>query len=159
MKIKRLNARAIKDTRGEETIKVSLKTDFGEFEASSPNGKSRGVYEVKSWKKSLSSDIKTINNYFIEDINVSTFNDLKIIENVFKDLVGGNSLIAIEYAFLKAIATRDKKEVWEVVNAVNNFKSKKMPFLIGNVIGGGAHSNASNFKKPDFQELIAQEIR
>jgi len=147
MKIKELRAKSIKDTRSESTIEISLKTNKGEFISSSPNGKSTGKFEVKSWKKSLKDDIKTVNNYFIEDIVFERFSDLKLIEEIFKDRVGGNTLIAIEYVFLKALAKSEDKEVWELINP----RANVFPALIGNAIGGGLHS--SNKGKPDFQEF------
>ena len=85
MKIKRLFARAINDTRGDKTIEVYLKTDFGEFIASAANGKSRGIYEAKPWKKNILSDINFINKYFIEEINFKDFNDLILLENIFTE--------------------------------------------------------------------------
>tara|TARA_Y100000310_G_scaffold221748_1_gene223366 strand:+ start:13503 stop:14660 length:1158 start_codon:yes stop_codon:yes gene_type:complete len=147
MKVKRLKARVIKDTRGEDTIEISLRTDFGEFVASSPNGKSTGAHAVKSWKGSPYKDVETVNKYFIEDINIRKFSDLKLIEDAFSDRVGGNTVIALEYVFLRALAKELGKEVWEVVNS----KARKMPFPVGNIIGGGKHSH--NKKKPDFQEF------
>ena len=147
MKIKRLSARKIKDTRGEDTIEISLKTEHGEFIASSPNGKSRGKFEINPWKKSLKDDIKAVNEFFIEDINIKKFEDLKLIEDSFSDRAGGNTIIALEYVFLKALAYSEDKQVWELINP----RASKMPFLVGNAIEGGMHSH--NKKKPDFQEF------
>ncbi|MEJ2268023.1 MAG: hypothetical protein P8X70_03030, partial [Nanoarchaeota archaeon] len=47
MKIKEVSAKAILDSRGEKTILVLIKTDLGNFSASSPTGKSTGKYEAK----------------------------------------------------------------------------------------------------------------
>ena len=146
MKIKKLVAKQIKDTRGEETIEIKLVTDDGEFIASAPNGKSRGEFEAPVWKKSLSEDIKEVNKYFIEDINFREFNDLKLIEEAFSDRVGGNTMVALEYVFLKALAVKEDKKVWQLINP----RAKKIPFPIGNIIGGGAHSN---WKSTVFQEF------
>ncbi|MEM3112991.1 MAG: enolase C-terminal domain-like protein [Candidatus Pacearchaeota archaeon] len=150
MKIKKLFAKTINDTRREKTIEVSLETDFGKFVSSSPNGKSKGEFERPIWKKSINNDILTVNKYFIEDINFKDFNDLHLIEEAFSEIVGGNTIIALEYCFLKALAFKENKEVWEVVSDSIKIKPKKMPYLIGNIIGGGAHSN---WKGPTFQEF------
>ena len=146
MKIKKLVAKEIKDTRGEETIEVKLITSDGEFIASAPNGKSRGEFEASVWKKSLAGDIKAVNNYFIEDILINNFDDLVLIENAFSDRVGGNTMIALEYCFLKALAKQEDKQVWELINP----RASKMPVPIGNIIGGGKHSENS---KSVFQEF------
>jgi len=146
MKILKLKAREIKDTRNNPTIEVQLKTDFGKFISSAPNGKSKGKYEKPIWKKSLNQDIKEINNFNIYYLDFKKFEDVGKIEKIFNKKIGGNSIIALEYVFLKALAKEQKKQVWELINP----KAKKIPSLIGNVIGGGLHSNG---KKPDFQEF------
>lgn len=152
MKVKELKARKIKDTRNENAIEIYLKTNFGEFKASAPNGKSKGKFEVNSWKKDLKGDINAVNNFFIKDINIKKFSDLKLLENSFKNAVGGNTMIALEYAFLKALAFQKNKQVWEIINP----KANKLPIPIGNVIGGGAHSKG---KSPDFQEFHVIPMR
>jgi enolase len=61
MFIKEVSAKAVKDSRGEETIFVKIKTNVGEFSATAPNGKSKGKHEAKSYKKNLADDIKELN--------------------------------------------------------------------------------------------------
>ena len=150
MKVISLKAKVIKDTRGDKTIEVTLKTSKGTFIASAPNGKSTGINEVPMWKKSLNGDIKTINDYFIEEINFNKFDDLKIIEDIFSSIIGGNSLIAIEFVFLKALAKQEEKEVWELINS-HREKLNKFPMPVGNIMEGGLHSSSKI--KPNFQEF------
>jgi enolase len=145
MKIKELKAREIKDTRGDKTIEIELITDLGRFIGSAPNGKSRGEYEAEPWKKSLKSDIANVNSCFIKDINIKRFDDLILIENTFKKIVGANTMIALEYTFLKALAKEEDKEIWQLINN----RRGKFPMPIGNAIGGGKHSD----KGPVFQEF------
>ena len=154
MKIKRLKASIIKDTRGDKTIQISLTTDFGDFISSSPNGKSKGEYEMKSWRGRIESDVQAVNNYPIYDIEINKFDDLSLVEDIFIKRVGGNTMIALEYAFLKALATKDDKEIWQLIN--NNLRNPRFPMPVGNAIGGGAHSNG---KKPDFEneKILVQE--
>ena len=58
--IKSVDAKSIFDSRKEKTIYVTIKTNVGIFSASSPNGKSTGKYEAKSYSKSLDEDIKML---------------------------------------------------------------------------------------------------
>lgn len=149
MKILNVSAKAILDSRREKTILVSIKTDVGEFFASSPTGKSTGKFEAKPYKKDLEGDIKKIkklSDYFDEDFNC--FDDLEKIEDITHKHVGANTVFALESAVLKAIAKEKNKQVWELINP----QAKKMPFLVGNIIGGGKHS--SQERKPDFQEFL-----
>lgn len=147
--IKRVNATSLLDSRKEKTILVTIKTNVGNFSASSPTGKSTGKYEKKPYKKSLDGDIKTLKDfseYFSEEI-LEKFEDLRRVEDICDRNIGANTLFALESAILKALAKEQKKEIWQIINP----KAKKMPRLVGNVIGGGKHSGVD--KKPDFQEF------
>ena len=69
--IKGVDAKAIRDSRKEKTISVTITTDVGKFSASSPTGKSTGKHEAKPYRKSLEGDIKALKDfseYFSEDI-------------------------------------------------------------------------------------------
>jgi|SRR3989344_1975794 len=150
MKIEGVSARTLEDTRGEETIKVFVKTSFGLFEASAPNGKSTGKYEAPSYKKSLSGDIKKlkeISDYFSK-LKIEKFDDLEKIEELATEFVGANTMFALESAILKALAFEQEKSVWQLINP----KTKKTPQFMGNCIGGGKHSQGK--KVPDFQEFL-----
>src|SRR3989344_4648504 len=150
MIIKGVSAKAIPDSRGEKTILVNIKTNVGNFSASSPTGKSTGKYESKSYKKSLEEDINALesfSDYFSKEV-IEKFEDLRRIEDIVEGHIGANSLFALESAVLKALAKEQKKEVWQLING----KAKKFPRLVGNCIGGGKHTTAP--KKPDFQEFL-----
>ncbi|KHO55219.1 MAG: enolase [archaeon GW2011_AR19] len=152
MIIKGVDAKSILNSRGEKTIQVFIKTDFGNFSASAPQGKSTGRHEAKPYRKSLEEDIKTIkkfSDYFSEEI-LEGFDDLKRIEDIVEGHIGANTLFALESAALKAIAKEMKKEIWELINP----NAKIFPRLVGNCIGGGGHSKLVNNKKPDFQEFL-----
>ena len=147
--IKKVIAKSILDSRKEKTILVTINTDVGKFSASSPTGKSTGKYAKKIYKKNLEGDIKTIkafSEYFSAE-NIEKFEDLRRIEDIADRNIGANTLFALESAVLKALAKSQKKQVWQVINP----DSKRMPRLVGNVIGGGKHSPID--KKPDFQEF------
>ena len=175
MKIKEIDAKAILDSRKEKTIFVSIKTNAGIFSASAPNGKSKGKFEAKPYKKSLNEDIKKVKQlgeYFSKE-EFEKFENLRIIEDVADGHIGANTLFALESAVLKAIAkeqnpknfpwenfgaTKSKKEwedfvgkqVWMIINP----KAKKFPRFVGNAVGGGKHSKLISGKKPDFQEFL-----
>ena len=150
MKIKGVSAKAILDSRKEETILVSIKTNIGNFSASSPNGKSTGKHAKKIYKKNLQGDIETIKKFsdYFSDEAIEKFDDLRRVEDIVDRHIGANTLFAFESAILKAIAKENKKQVWEVVNS----SAKTPPRLAGNCVGGGKHSDSK--KKPDFQEFL-----
>jgi len=114
------------------------------------SGKSKGKYEIKSYRKNLDEDIKKIKqccDYFSKEI-IEKFEDLRRIEDIVDRQIGANTLFAFESAVLKALAKEQKKQVWQLINP----NSKKFPRLVGNCIGGGKHSKTD--KKPDFQEFL-----
>ncbi len=152
MLIKGVKARIVQDSRGQETICVSVN---GRAEASSPNGKSTGQYETPSYHKSIKFCVDFLNKWN-DLIEINTFDELVKVEkaickklNIKKaNLFGANSLYAFESAILKALAKEKKKELFEI--AGNN---KRMPNPIGNVVGGGMHSSAIKIH-PNFQEFL-----
>jgi len=162
MLIKKVIAKSIKDSRGEKTIQVIVKTSKGKFVTSSPSGKSKGKYEAKSYARwGLNGDIKFINNLDVEKINkiISKSNItgwdkasiiLKDIEKLIGDRVGANSLFALESSLLKSFSKENKKSLWKFLNP----KAKGFPLPVGNAVGGGLHSKGIKGEKPDFQEFL-----
>ena len=152
MIIKEVSAKAVKDSRENKTILVFIKTNTGEFSASSPTGKSTGKHEAKPYKKSLEQDIETIKkfkDYFSKE-HIDKFDDLRRIEDIISKDVGANTVIAFEFATLKALAKEQQKQVWQLINP----QARQIPRLVGNCIGGGKHSEDINEKKPNFQEFL-----
>ncbi len=150
MKIEGVDAKEILDSRKEKTILVSIKTNVGDFSASSPSGKSTGKHEKKPYKKDLENDVQTIekfSEYFSEEI-LEKFEDLRRVEDIIEGHVGANTLFALQSAVLKAMSKEQKKEIWQIVN----LNATKFHRLVGNCVGGGKHS--SLLKKPDFQEFL-----
>ena len=148
MRIKEISSRVIFDSRNEETIEVLVKTEHGIFSASSPSGKSKGKYEKPAFL-GLKEDMIKLQELKIDE-EINSFNDLSKIEEKIKGKIGANSLFALETAILKALALEQGKELWQVINE----KARKMPFPVGNCIGGGVHTKSWNFLKPDFQEFL-----
>ncbi len=149
MRIKEVKARAIKDSRGQETIEVLVRTEHGIFSSSSPSGTSTGKHETPSFLGSIQHDIIQLeNNKF--DFSVDSFQELEKIEKIIKGKIGANSLFALETACLKALAVEQGKELWQIINE----KARKLPYPVGNCIGGGLHTQLTNFLKPDFQEYL-----
>jgi len=153
MIIREVRAEIIKDSRDCNTISVSVN---GCRDASSPNGKSTGDYETKPYYRSLKFCVDFLNNSNFK-IEINKFEDLiKVEKAICKGLnlkkasnFGANALYAFESAILKALASEKGKELFEIVSS----GSHKIPFPVGNVVGGGLHSSSLD-KRPDFQEFL-----
>jgi enolase len=157
-------ARIIKDSRGENTIEISIKCQHGSFVASAPAGKSKGKNEVIDYnQRGIAWSAKLANNFFEKlrnkNIALKNLDDLKEIENRIKQfesdfgILGGNVVYAIETALMKSAAKECRKELWRFVFDSMKYKDIKMPMPVGNCIGGGLHSRGVNGKMPDFQEF------
>ncbi len=152
MIISTVSARVIKDSRNTDTIAVSVN---GCAWASSPNGKSVGDYETPSYFRNLKFCVDFLNKWN-EEIVVEKFEDLARVEKaICKKLkiknareFGANSLYAFESAVLKALASETGKELFEIVG-----KDCRLPFPVGNVVGGGLHSSSIK-ERPNFQEFL-----
>jgi len=151
MQIKSIKGEKILDSRGKETIKVFIESDFGRFSASCPSGTSKGKHEKKAFADTVEESIEKIESLEINN-HFNKFEDLIYLESEiakkFKLInnLGANAIIALEIAILRAIAFQKKKELWQVISDTG-----KTPLLVGNCIGGGAHSKGT---KPDFQEFL-----
>ena len=143
MLLTKVNAKKIKDSRGDLTIEVSLNSQ----KSSAPQGASTSSFATSLYKKSLDEDIKFLNKTKF-DLEVNDFKDLKKIESKVKKNLGANSLFALEAVILKVLAKEKKKEVWQLINS----RAKKLPIPVGNAIGGGKHSHTKTH--PTFQEFL-----
>jgi len=146
MKFREVKANVILDSRGEETIEITVNGQF----TSAPAGKSKGKYEKPSYKNSnIHADVDFINKLKIEKLpEIKEFEDLELVENKLLKKIGANTLFALESSVLKALAKENKIELWQLLNPL----AKIFPRIISNTIGGGAHSQATI--KPDFQEFL-----
>lgn len=151
MKIKEVRARKILNSKGQETIEV----DVNGFRASIGNGTSVGKFEVNALPKNIDNVIELVNNKLnkeLGNLSINSFDDFDkiertvIAEDISKNFenIGGNLLVNIELAIIKAVSNG---EVWKFLNP----NVKRLPFPIGNVIGGGKHSGKNC---PDIQEFL-----
>src|SRR3989344_6523853 len=125
MIIKKVKAWKIKNSRGEPTIEVMVKSDEWKSYASAPSGASTGKKEVTAFpKEGVYKSVDFINSTIRKELDgfeFKKFNDLIKIERILKrydksknwENIGGNTVIALEFALLKALA-RDK--LWGLLN-------------------------------------------
>ncbi len=151
MEIKSLKAKVVKNSRGENTVEICVN---GKYKASAPSGASVGAKEVMAIPNSgvPVGFVNRILSKALVGMNLHEFNDLRRIEEIIfgydksKDIhkIGGNTVIAIEFALLKALA---KNNVWKFLNPLPG----AMPMPVGNCIGGGAHYKGNS---TDIQEFL-----
>ncbi len=143
---RKVGAKIVKDSRGEKTILVWVKTGKGKFSTISPVGKSTGKFEAKPYVRSLSNEVHYINKLDVEKLKIKKFNDLIYVEKYVK--LGGDSLFALEASLLKALAAENESELWEFLGG-----RRVRIGSVGNAVGGGKHSRGVKERKPDIQEF------
>ena len=165
MYIKEVIPSLIKDSKGDKTFQIEIKTYNGKYISSAPSGTSKGKHEVANYnQKGIEHSLLMMRAFSrtLEGKNfiIKKIEDLKKIVVLVKKFeskygrLGGNVTYALESAFLKAAAADCKKQVWEFINDdVNEGRKPRIPMPVGNCIGGGLHTTLVNGKKPDFQEF------
>ena len=148
MKIKEVKALVVLDSRGEETIDISVNG----CRSSAPSGKSKGKHEKISYKNgNIHKDVDFVNKIKVNTLpEINEFENLEAIEKKIAKRVGANTLFALESSILKALAEEKKTELWRMLNPNASF----FPRILSNTIGGGAHSERQAIIKPDFQEFL-----
>lgn len=149
MRVTDIKARKIKNSRGEDAIQIIVnKTGIG----SAPSGASKGKFEAVDYPKGIDFSIKLINKTISKSLigfQFNGFSDLKKLEAKSPSNLGANPIIALEYAILNALAAEKNIPLWKILNP----KAKKMPRILANVIGGGAHTPEKS-RTLDIQEVL-----
>ncbi len=166
MKILKIKAREILDSRGIPTIEADVWTKIGIGRASVPSGKSRGKYEAVELRdnekrflgKGVLKAVANINGVIARnlvgiDCRKQSRIDNKLIkldgtEN--KSRLGANAILAVSIATARIGALASGKELYEYLG-----KGKKLPIPCFNIINGGKHAG-NNLA---FQEYMIIPIR
>ena len=161
--ISKLKAREIIDSRGCPTLEVDVFCgDKKISSASVPSGASKGLFEAKELRdgdpqyffsqglKKACENVKQLSSVLKgQNVCDSAKIDKTLIEtdaSPLKERLGGNSLLSISLACLKAAAKVENKALYKY-EALNSFK---LPVPLINIINGGLH--ASN--PLDIQEFM-----
>lgn len=155
MKIAKIQAREIFDSRGLPTIECELYLDNGSHvTASVPSGLSVGsneAYELRDDERlmgfGVSKAIENIENIIapvlINKEPVVVALDAIMLEldgTANKEKLGANAILAVSIAVLKAQAVVEELEPYELIAQLCGQDSVMLPFPLFNMINGGAHA-------------------
>ena len=164
MKIKRVFAREILDSRANPTVEARVELECGAVGiASVPSGASTGIHEAHELRdgdksryngKGVLLAVKNVNEVIFPaicgmDATLSEEIDKKMIEldgTKNKSRLGANAILAVSLAVAKAASNASKKELFSYLKA----SEFGMPTPMFNLLNGGAH--ASN--NIDIQEFM-----
>jgi enolase len=159
MKIKKITARTILDSRGDWTVEAELELLGGVIaRASVPQGKSVGAREAAAVPadKAVQNIVKTIASV----VTKREFADQRALDEFLikldgtpaKTRLGANAILAVSMAFARGCAVESGVPLWKhlckTFGAKN--KPKRLPRLFINVINGGLHAGNNLL----FQEYL-----
>ncbi len=169
MKITRIKARQILDSRGNPTVEADVYLEDGSMgRAAVPSGASTGTHEALELRdnnpkiyngKSVGKAVYNVNEPIAKALVGREAEDQKKIDKTMIDLdgtenkskLGANAILAVSLAVAKAAAISQKKPLYQYFNEMAVGKPKiKMPVPMMNLINGGAHAANSS----DLQEYM-----
>lgn len=173
--LKKIKPKIIKDSRKNPTLEIELFFNKIKTKSSVPQGKSRGSQEAFSIDPLKS--IKIINQKIWPKIKDKKFKSIEEFDNFLikldqtknKKNLGGNTILCLSQAFLKALALNYKLPLWLYLKKISYNQEKLIPpkFLV-NIFGGGLHAKNNlifqeyliipNFNNPQKALKIALKI-
>lgn len=151
-----LTGRKINDSRGEDTLEVSLTLQDGsQGTASVPQGKSTGTHEAVN--VAAAQAVNNISQIF-NAIKGGDFDQPSLEKKLLeldgsdnKSSLGANSILAVSVAFARASSASQDIPLWDYLRQLYDGRlGEKPPKLYMNMINGGLH--ADNGLK--FQEYL-----
>jgi len=159
VKIKRLQAEKIINSKGRWSLKLTAQLSSGEVvSAAPPVGSSFGSKEAVTVDPDLAIKIinRKIKPWLLRvDPRRQELVDRKLIQlggSPLKLKIGGNTALAVSLIAAKSAAAIEGKFLWQYFNALCRFQpiKPKFPRILANLINGGVH--AANGL--DFQEYL-----
>lgn len=154
MKIEDIKLKIIPDSRGKDTLEVTLISGNLEVSASVPAGKSTGATEATAV-----SPTKVLGkvNWLNPQVKGLEFATLEQFDGFFINLdgtpnkqnLGGNLTLGLSLAFTRLLAKSANMELFEMISRISG-NEIKLPFCFYNLIEGGVHAQDSL----PFQEYL-----
>jgi len=167
MKIAKLHARQIIDSRATPTIEVDITLDDGSFgRAAIPSGASTGTHEALELRdgdksnylgKSVNKAVANVNGLEAE-LSSMMFDTQEALDSWLlqkdgtetKSNLGANAILGISLAFAHATAASKKMPLYAYVNEIFGKPEMKLPTPMFNIMNGGKHANWAT----DIQEFM-----
>jgi len=162
VKISKVHAREILDSRGNPTIEVELSTESGLFARSAvPSGASTGEHEAielrdgdenRYYGKGVLKAVGNVNKVMAGHILGESLGDQSGFDKLLIDLdgtenkskLGANAILGCSMAYARLSAQEENKPLYKY------FGGRTLPIPMMNVINGGAHADSGL----EFQEFM-----
>lgn len=164
MKIKKIIAREILDSRGQPTVEVDVLLNSGALgRAAVPSGASTGSFEACELRdgdalyffgKGVLGAVNNVNKEIAQATEGKSFSHVQELDQILihldatenKSRLGANAILGVSLAWLKAMAMHSKEPLYKFIN---NSEKYFLPTPLINVLNGGAHSN-NNLNVQEF---------
>jgi enolase len=161
MRITKLLARQVLDSRGNPTIEVEAYFNNVKASAIVPSGASTGKYEALELRdgkkeylgKSVMKAVDNVNKIIAKKLVGMEFLDQKAVDDALialdgtknKSKLGANAILGVSMAVCRLAATIKQKQLYEYIAelAGTNVKNYSIPVPFSNVINGGKHAGSS----------------
>ncbi len=171
MKIKKIWANQILDSRGWPTVECNLQMEDDHLIKSSvPSGASTGKLEALELRdgdknhylgRGVLKAVENINKIIAPTL-INRESDLKLMDSELinldgtenKSKLGANAILAVSMAIIRAQAYIEKKELYQFIGDFFCNKNFILPKVMFNVLNGGAHADNGI----DFQEFMIMPI-
>ena len=169
IKINKLYAREILDSRGNPSLECDLFLEDGSFgRASVPSGASTGLHEAIELRDNdknrysgngVKKAIENIKNELIPEIINKKFDNINDFDQTLinvdgtknKSKIGANSILAVSLAFAKALANSSNNSLYEFLS-IDKINILPVPMI--NIINGGSHAD----NNVDIQEFMIAPV-
>lgn len=162
LKIKKVFARQILDSRGNPTVEVDVTLENGVMgRASVPSGASTGSFEAVELRdggneylgKSVHKAVGNVNKLIAKElVGENVYNQAKIDEKMIKldgtnnkGKLGANAILGVSLSCAKAAALADCKPLYRYLRELGNKGDKQwfMPRPMMNILNGGKHADSN----------------
>jgi enolase len=167
MKITKLIAREILDSRGNPTLEVTCELDDKyRALAAVPSGASTGVHEAVELRDKEDSRYrglgvlqaaKNVNVEIFDFVKEKSFDQRSLDETLVKldgtkdkSKLGANAILGVSLAFAKASAVSQNLELFEYIGKISGNTIFSIPTCMFNIINGGKHADSGL----DVQEFM-----
>jgi enolase len=160
-RITSVKGRILYNSRGSKTIEVDIESDNRHIgRVCAPSGTSVGKYEAVSFPEGGPEKSLQILNENSKKLVGLDSGDLESIHSTIKSIdetkdfskMGGALAFAVSIAAVDSAAKAQNQPLFEILSNQTKFR---MPFPIGNILGGGAHAGPGT---PDIQEILVCPI-
>jgi enolase len=171
VKITRVQAREILDSRGNPTVEVDVTLDDGSFgRGGVPSGASTGEREALELRdgepkryggKGVRRAVAHVNGEIASAIVNRRYDQRSLDEALIaldgtpaKSRLGANALLGVSMAALKAEAQSKKLPLYQHIGEIAGADHMVLPVPMMNILNGGAHADSS----VDFQEFMVMPV-